>query len=390
MLLVSRLPRPVRWTGLLIAVALLAISPAQVMAQGLVVTTAYPSVTVDPGGTARFPLTITTDVPERVDLVVVEAPEGWEARLRGGGSTIQAVFTTAGDEPVEAALEVEVPSEAAAGPYQVVLEATAAATAPVRMTLDLLVETVDVGDVALTAQFPDLSGPADARFRFDLELSNDTNQETTFSLETVAPPGWAVDARPSGQEQAATAVVAAGQTSRIQVTATPPTTAAAGEHSIIVRAVGGPQPAEANLTIEVTGTPSLVLTTAEGPLNARATVGSATTLNLVVTNDGTAPLANVAMAGTPPAGWTLEFTPSTIPVLEPDTQQAVTATLRPADNAIAGDYAVTVRASTDEANDSIELRTAVETSPLGGFIGLALLAVVAVGLLVVFRRYGRR
>ncbi|MEO7118029.1 MAG: hypothetical protein ABIZ34_03550, partial [Candidatus Limnocylindrales bacterium] len=63
----------------------------------------------------------------------------------------------------------------------------------------------------------------------------------------------------------------------------------------------------------------------------------------------------------------------------------------PADNAIAGDFQVSFRAdSAESADDSLEIRTSVQTSPLWGFIGLALIAAVLVGLFLVFRQYGRR
>lgn len=378
--------------GLFISTAalLLAVPSAVAVAQeGLDMTTPYPAVTVDPGGSATFPLVITTTIPERVDLALTSVPEGWEARLRGGGSTIAAVFTSA-EEPPEAAVEVDIPADAAAGSYQVVVEArTATASHP--LTLDMTVEAAETGSVMLTSQFPNLIGTADDTFRFDLELENGTNQEATFSLETQAPAGWTVEAQPTGEEQAATTVVAAGGTARIEVTATPPPSAPAGEVSMLVRAIGGPQPAEAALTIEVTGSQAMSLGTADERLNARVTVGSSTIIPLVVSNDGSAPLTNVTFSATPPTGWRVEFSPATVAEILPESEpQAVQATLIAADTAIAGDYSVAITASSEGVTDRIELRTTVETSPIGGFIGLGLLAVVAVALLLVFRRYGRR
>lgn len=366
-----------------------ALAPPVRAQEGLDVTTAYPAVTVDPGATATFPLTIETAVPERVDLSVTSVPDGWEATLRGGGSTIEAVYTSSGDEPPEATVQVEVPEDAAADAYQVLVEARTA-TVSHQLTLDLRVAEVEVGAVAMTAQFPSLRGPADAAFRFDVELENGTNQEVTFTLETQAPPGWTVDARPTGEEQAATTIVEAGGTARIEVTADPPDTAAAQQYPILVRAVGGPQPAQSELMIEITGSRAMALATGDGRLNARVTVGGTAPVALRVTNEGTAPLANVSLSGTPPQGWEIEFTPPTIAELPAGASQDVTATLTAAGDAIAGDYAVSVRATSEDTTDSIELRTTVEASPVGGFIGLGLLALVALGLFLVFRRYGRR
>jgi len=379
-----RLFRPLL-AGLLGASLLL---PGTAFAQGLQITTRYPAVTVDPGATAIFPLTITTDLPERVDLAVVQAPGGWTARVRGGGSTIEAVFT-GGEEPPEATLEVEVPEDAAPGSQQVVLEASAGGLSE-RLTVDLRIEQVEAGAVSLTSQFPSLSGSSDATFQFDLELDNGTNQETTFSLEAIAPPRWRAEARPSGEQQASTAVVAAGASTRIQVTVTPPAGLTAGTYPILVRALGGPQPAEAELRVDITGTPQLSLDTADERLNARLTVGGSTTVNLLLTNTGSAPLTDLSLTPTPPQGWQVTFEPATIPELPAGDQVAVTATVQASESAIAGDYAVRLQATAEEADDAIEVRTTVETSPLGGILGLAVLGVVVVGLMLVFRRYGRR
>ena len=45
----------------------------------------------------------------------------------------------------------------------------------------------------------------------------------------------------------------------------------------------------------------------------------------------------------------------------------------PSNDAIAGDYVVTYRATTTDANGSVDIRMTIETSPLFGFVGLALI-----------------
>lgn len=372
--------------------------PAATVAQvGLEVTTPFPAVTVDPGATATFPLTITTTVPERVDLAVSAAPEGWTTRVRGGGSTIDAVYTgalqaPAGQEPPEVTLEVDVPEDVAPDTYQVTLEARSS-TLTHSLTLDLTVAQAEAGGVTLTAEFPSLRGPSDATFQFDLELENETNQETAFSLEVQAPPRWQASARPTGEEQAATAIVEAGGSERIQVEVTPPLGVAvpAQVYPILVRALGGSQPAEAQLAIEITGTPLLSLTTADQRLNARVTAGGTTTVNLVVANEGTATLTNLTFTSDPPQGWQVTFSPEAIAELPPEQTATVQATLEAASTALAGDYIVGFSASAEEASaETVEVRTAVETSPVGGFLGLGIIGLVLVGLLFVFWRYGRR
>jgi len=115
------------------------------------------------------------------------------------------------------------------------------------------------------------------------------------------------------------------------------------------------------------------------------------TEQLEIRNDGTQPLEQVALTASAPTDWQVTFSPSdTIESIAPQTSQTITATLVPSNDAIAGDYVVTYRARTTDANGSVEIRMTIETSPLFGFVGLALIVLVLAGLWWVFQRYGRR
>jgi uncharacterized membrane protein len=104
---------------------------------------------------------------------------------------------------------------------------------------------------------------------------------------------------------------------------------------------------------------------------------------------------NVRLASTPPRGWTITFDQEVIPVIQPgpDAAVKVVATIEPPSNAVAGDYVLTIRATSGtetSATDSIDVRTTVDTSPIGLVIGIGVLIAVAAGLFFVFQRYGRR
>jgi len=51
---------------------------------------------------------------------------------------------------------------------------------------------------------------------------------------------------------------------------------------------------------------------------------------------------------------------------------------------------VTLTAGSGTATDSIQVRTTVETSQIWGYVGLGLIVLVVIGLLLVFRQFGRR
>jgi len=390
--------------ALAIAGLLVGLAPVSVMAEGgLTISTPFPAVTVDPGATAKFDVTFTTPTPERVDITITGTPDGWTSRMRGAGSTISAVTTSStpvgtaaapANPSATASLEVALPEQVAANTYQVTVQGHSASGLTASLTVDLTVLSADVGSVTGTAQQPLLQGKAGTNFTFDVAMKNDTNQEISFALDAQGPSDWTVTAIPSGQAQAATLVVAAGATGHVTVTANSPSTAEATNYPIVLTATGGPQPVEVDLGVTITGSYSLTLDTQDSRLNASATIGQDTTLNLVVTNTGTAPLSAVTLTATPPQNWTVTFAPNGLTNLAPQTPTTVVATIHPADSAVAGDYAITYRANStgasQTASDSVDIRTTVQTSPIWGFVGIGIIVLVVVGLFLVFRQYGRR
>ena len=352
-------------------------------------TTPYPAIVADPGGSARFPLSISASAATTVRLDVASLPPGWKTTFRGGGSIVSAVYVE--DSAAQSIdLEVKVPAEAKPDAYAIDVRATDDAGGVATLALEVKVPEASGGGVTLTAQYPTLKGPSAATYSFDLTLQNDTSQQGEFTLQAAGPAGWQVDARPSSSTQAATAVVDAGQSTRIQVTAQPPADAVADTYQISVQAVGGPAVAGVDLQVEITGSYTLQVTTPDGRLNAQVTAGSASPLTLEVRNTGSAPVAGVALSATPPQGWKVEFDPALIPAVAAGDVTTVTASITPANDAIAGDYALTITATGDLASDSVEIRTAVQTSPIWGLVGLAAIGAVFVALFLVFRRYGRR
>jgi uncharacterized membrane protein len=385
-----------RVAAALAIIPVLLVFTAPVRAAGLTVTTTYPTIEVDPGGTATFPLTVTSSAIERVDLTVTGTPADYKASFRGGGSIVDSVTTTAADKDAPA-LELQVKVPATATPGNTTLTVTAkSSTETITLPLDVKISDTGGGQVSLSAQTPALRGSTSDDFSFSVTLSNDTAQEVEFTFAAQGPAGWTVDARPSGAAQAATAVVAAGGTSTATVTAKAPADAAAGVYPLAVSATGGSYQASTPLQVELTGSYSMQLATSNDRLNTQATAGTASNLSLKITNTGSAPLVGVTVTGTPPADWKVTFDPPTVATIAPQGVAAVTAIITPASNAVAGDYVLTFTADAagtgtqGATTDTVDIRTTVETSSLWGFVGLALIAFVVIGLLLVFRRYGRR
>ena len=371
------------------AVVALLLWSAPLSAQpALLLSTPYPDVVVEAGTAVTFPLEVTAGSPRRVALDVGQVPRGWTATLRGGGFVVDGVFAEA-DQPATVDLELDVPVDAGKGTHTVVVTATAAGLAS-RLPLRLRIADEVAGAVTMAADFPQLQGAADSTFSFDLTLENDTPRELRFSLEAAGPEGWTVTARPSGETQAATAIVEGGGSTTITVEADPPDDAQAGAYPLQVTASAGAQTVTTELEAEITGSFALTLTTPDERLNAAVTAGQATPVQLLVRNDGASPLVDVGLQSTPPAEWEVTFEPERIDQIPPGETAQVTAHITPSADAVAGDYLVNLSAQGGDASDDMELRATVETSAAWGAIGIGLIVVAFAGLGAVFRRYGRR
>jgi uncharacterized membrane protein len=377
----------------LAALAAVPFAPTASAAGGLEISTPYSAVAVEPGQSTSFDLTLTSNAERQVAFQVTAVPDGWTATVRGGGFIVDGVTAGPGLEH-ELTLDVEVPEGTADGDYDLTLQANGGGEAVDTLQLSLRVAAAAAGTVSLTTDNPLLRDDATATFPFSLTLANDTPRELTFALSTTSPgSGWIVNATPSGQAQAASVIVAAGETSTISVSVDPPDGAPAGTYDIGITANAGDQTAQSALQVEIVGQVDLSLTTADGRLSTDASAGQQKDLSLRLINGGTAPITNVSLSGTGPNEWDINFDTPTVAAVQPGdaAAQTVTAHIVPSGSAIAGDYQVTLTATTaDGVSESIQVRVTVNTSQIWGLVGIALIVLTLVGLFWVFQRYGRR
>jgi uncharacterized membrane protein len=381
--------RPLAVLGASLVVAMALAPTALAATAALSISTPYPAVTVGPGSSVSFDLTVKTTDAQRVALAVSGVPTGWNASLHGGGFLVDGVLTEA-NTAATVRLDVKVPADAAAGTNRIVVTGTAGALSDA-LPIDLKVESQAGGDVTVTADFDALQGSSNSTFTFNLTVNNNTAQDLTFAVNSAGPDGWTITAAWASQAQAASAVVKSASTSSVTVTAKAPAGAAAGKYPIAVTATSGATKVVKNLEVDVTGGYAMTLSTPNQVLSTHGTAGTEVDQQLTITNTGTAPLANVSISSTPPSGWTVTFTPAPpFSSIAPNATQTVTAKIVPSSDAIAGDYSITFSASTDQANASQDLRVTVETSILFGLIGIAAIIAVLAVLWFVFQRYGRR
>lgn len=349
-------------------------------------TTPYPGVVIDAGRTATFDMTLSGDLGEVAELGVSGLPEGWIAEYKGGGSVVDRA--TVSDDPLTPTtltLEVTAPADAEPGPHQFT-----AAIGSNRLPLTVTVAPGVGGSVTLSSDFPGLRGPSDTDFSFNITVANESNAVADLELSGNGPEGWTVTAEPTGQSKAAAISVEPGQSTTVKLTATPPADADAGVYDVGMSVTGSGIDESISVQVELVGKVSMSVTTPDQRLNAEIQAGGPSEVPILLINDGTADLTNVSVTATAPTDWEVTFEPDGIPTLAAGDSTVVTARVTTADDVIAGDYDLTFDASADAVSDSMDIRTTVTPSVVGGIVGVGLIALTLAGLSLVFRHFGRR
>ena len=157
-----------------------------------------------------------------------------------------------------------------------------------------------------------------------------------------------------------------------------------------MQASAGTDRDEVALKVVILGNYKISLNTATGQLNTRAKVDEESNVNLVVKNTGASTVQNITLSSAKPDEWQVTFSPDKIESLAPGQSQEVTARIKPGPRTLAGDYMLSVTASSQQTSDTKELRVTVETPTLWGWFGIATIAVVFGGLGLMFARLSRR
>ena len=385
-----RLPRALA-AGLILMLAL-ALCPAASAAGGLEMSTPYPGVSAKAGETLEFSLDFYNGSGSgaSVALSVSSIPQGWSGYFQGDGSQISHVYAKSGDNDAAAVFRLTLPDDAAQGTYTVGLLASGGGLSS-SLTLTLTVGESDLGGSSLSTEYAEQEGASGTSFTFQTTIQNDTAKEQSYSFSSDPPTGWTVVFQPSGETtQVAAITVDARGSQTMDVVVTPPEGVDAGSYTIPISAISATETLSSELTVVITGTYALELTTPSGLLSFDASANAKTDVTLQVTNAGNVDLQNVNLSSSAPDGWTVEFSTSSIEVLEAGATQEVTAYVTPSGEAMSGDYVMTLSAENSQTSDSAEFRVSVKTQTVWGVVGVLLIVAVAAGLGVVFRKYGRR
>jgi uncharacterized membrane protein len=358
-------------------------------AQDMILVTKYPIQEAAIGDTITFPLVLrTAGAPQSVRLELQGVPENWTATFRGDGKVVQAAYILP-NEDTKLDLRLEPPPYVSADTYRFTVLGRGDRS-EASLPIELIIKDKLPAGLTFDVEQPSLKGAPDTTFRYSAKVENGGDQEITVSFLAEAPRELQVDFK-SGSQSVTSIPMAANESKTVNIEVRPYADVPAGMYNIKVLAQGGDVSAEAALTAEVTGRIDLAVAAPDGRLSGEAQLGETTPFKLTVQNKGSAPARRVELSASPPAGWAVEFEPKQINELGAGQAAELTANVKPADQAVAGDYEVTFTAKPEEgASKTAVFRITVLTSTLWGIVGIGLIAVAVVVVGIAVMRFGRR
>jgi len=342
-----------------------------------------------------------TKEPVEVSLTIEGVPAGWDVNFnsRYPSFPIRSVMVAGGDQNSNKSTTIElkakVPDNAKAGTYAIKITAkdTKGSTQYVEtVNYRVTSKKIETGGLKLTSQYPVLTTPSGQTLKFTIDLKNETNKPLTTTLAAQAPQGWNVRFKPQfGDQQIASIQLKENGSETLSVEIDSPITAEAKEYPVTIQARAGAFEASTNIKVSLKGTQDLKMGSLAGTLNTSVTAGAKTPVDFVVGNAGTAPIRNLNFVTKKPSDkWTVEFKPDKIDSLGPGEVRQIKMEITAPDRAVAGDYLLTLTANSPEVNKSVEFRVTVSTPTVWAWVGFGVVALVVLGLAVVFFRLGRR
>ncbi|HEY3274589.1 MAG TPA: NEW3 domain-containing protein [Methanocella sp.] len=228
---------------------------------------------------------------------------------------------------------------------------------------------------------------------YDVSINNKQSVDNNYALSlTGLPDGWYyryVETRGSTSEMAE-AVIPAATTKNIILDIVPPLSAQEGDYNFtaVITTPDGIAVSKV-LTLKLKGSSNMAVTSEKQAYSAKP--GQTFGIKVYVTNDGNgAALTNVYPDVSAPSGWTVSSSPSQVNSLKSGETQMFTISVQPPANIVASDYDVSVTVKSDQDEGSSSFRITVTTDSIVPFVGGGIVLVVIVGLVLMYRKYGRR
>ena len=248
------------------------------------------------------------------------------------------------------------------------------------------------------SRFPKVQNLVGTVFEFEVTLFYEGSEARTFALDMTLPEGWQglfMGGFPETEIQAFTVEPGkAGENIRFFVA---PLSAndlpGPGEYVFTVSAAT--DNVSSSIDLEAVVIPAslqyqLYMSTTTLRREFAARPDQENHISIELQNVQTGSVDNIQLSAEAPADWDITFTPSEFSFLEMGVTQEIDVVIVPPSGVEAGDYPFVVKAVGDQAETERLLTIQVVTGTATGAVGIGVTAAIIAGLIIWFRRAGRR
>jgi uncharacterized membrane protein len=357
--------------------------------------TPYTGLSVTPGESLDYDIDVLNNSYEikSLSFAVQNLPEGWDYTITSGGKNIEELavksknFKNENEESID--LKVNVPLKIEKGNYSFTLIANIETGEVFKLPLEVKIAERGVFETEFTVDQNNMEGYSDSTFTYDTTLRNRTAEKQHYALKADAPRGWDVRFREAGS-YVTSVTIESGESKTISVKVEPAVNVEAGTYKFSVEANSGSTSKKAALETVIKGKYGLNLSTSSGRLSREIVAGENKSIDLKIKNSGTVILRDIKLNATTPSDWSVDFEKDEISKLEAEETATITADVKASDQAIAGDYQLTLKANTPEASSQADIRITVKTSILWGWVGVLIILTVIAVIFYFIKKYGRR
>lgn len=354
-------------------------------------TTIYsdtPGMIAKAGDTVSFPIVIkNTDGVDHTYTLAASSTTGWPMTFAYQGSSIYQIYVPAsGSKTVS--LNVETPYTASLGEKVFTVYADS-------YSMNLRVDVTSVNEsVEISTKGDSVISAIGDKVYYDITLSNLQADENSYKLSlTGLPENWYyryVESRGSTSE-IAELIVPASSGKSVVLEIIPANSAVIGEYNYtaVISTYDGVDVTR-DLALKLKGETSISVSYDKLSYSSKA--GESFSLKVYVTNSGSGTaLTNVYPAIEAPSGWTYATSPESVTTIKAGESQVFTVTVQPPANIQASDYDVKVTMKSDQADsDTLDYRIEITTESYIPYIAGGIIIVVLIGVVIVFRKFGRR
>ena len=333
---------------------------------------------------------------ENVEVWVEAVPAGWQAKLKTYRFDVTGVHVASGDNK-SLTFEASPDENVQPGKYEFRIAAKTPdgrfkmAQAVMITVKEAVADQKESKGVRLTTSYPVIRGPSDATFEFSVEVDSKLDEDAVFDLFAQGPQGWDLNFKPAYETKYISSLrIKSKQSTTVAVEVKPAIGAEAGEYPINVRVSSADAKAEGELMVILTGTYGLEVGTANGLLSLNARQGKPANVSFYVRNTGSTANHGIKFMSFKPENWKVEFNPENIDIIEPGALKQVELSITPFEDALVGDYSISINVEGEKASKIIEFRSTVKASAAWGWIGIGIIVIVIGGLFGLFRWLGRR